>query len=241
MDTATTSDYRALALLVLIMIAAPAHAHARWEALFYIGKSWTLDSDVRLQTSPDTDLTLKGVSWDDHSFDGPLYYGYRVSHWPEGSAWGLALDFTHAKIYVKRDELVRVSGVRNGVPVDERLDVGTELDHFNLSHGFNFLTLNLLHRWQTGSETRVHTGLGIGVIIPHVEATIAGEAESRYQFGGFAGQALLGLSRHVSDPVSVFTEYKIGYASVDVDIGSRSRLRTEPWTHQVVIGPQLKF
>ena len=82
-----------------------------------------------------------------HSFRSPIYYGLRPSYWiKEAPQWGLALDFTHAKMYAELQGTVTVSGTRNSVPVRTRERVGETFGELNLSHGYNLLTLNALYR-----------------------------------------------------------------------------------------------
>jgi hypothetical protein len=228
-------------LVLALFLFCPLPSYAHWEVLFYFGKSWTLDSDVTLATSPSTRLQLDRVAWEDESFRSPHFFGYRVTYRLDQSPWGLALDFTHAKLFAKPDHIARVSGDRAGSRSDERIPVSQELDHFNLSHGFNFLTLNAIYEWKLTPEAYARAGFGAGITIPHVEATIAGEREDAYQFGGLAVQGLIGISRKFADRFSLFSEYKLGYANLDVRIGEKTRVQTAAWTHQVLVGPQFGF
>lgn len=172
---------------------------------FYAGKAWTLDSEVDY-----ADITTD-VSWEDESFESPIYYGARVSYFYD--AWGIALDFFHAKIHLDDP----VPGV----------------DEFAVSHGYNVLTINLIHRWK-GTLTP-YVGAGLGVILAHVEANVGPERVSEYQLEAPAAQGFAGLTW-----TYVFVEAKLTYGDPEFDIPF-DRLETHLVTPQLVAGLTISF
>src|SRR5207247_8469908 len=133
----------------------------------------------------DTRLTFHGVSWDDRSFEMPIYYGWRVTHYLKRHPdWGVALDFFHYKVYSDTDATLPVTGTRGGTPVNDRERLGDTIQKLDMSHGVNYLTLNGVHRWRLRPDARrypmgrlqSYVGAGLGAVIPHVEARIGGQS-----------------------------------------------------------------
>lgn len=226
------------ALAALCIAMAPGAARGENEIALYLGFAAAPRSDLHIEGAGD-DVTYHGVSWDTRSFVGPMYYGVRLTHWREGDPdVGIALDFTHPKIYLK-DTRVRVTGSRGGTPVDQVEPVSDTIDHFNNSHGLNFLTVNALVRGD--GRVRPYAGLGAGITIPHVEARIDGSKVFEYQYGGPAVQALLGLSGRLGDRWGVFGETQLGRAWLDEDLGGGRSARLNVNVHQVVGGVSRGF
>jgi lipid A oxidase len=235
---------------VLGTIVINATAQGEWVLSIYGGKSITENGDLELHQSERTSLTFEDVSWDDHSFESPLYYGARPSYWlDKWPGWGASLDFTHAKMYLDPNDTVHVIGTRLGMAVNEPERIGATIQRFSNSHGLNFLTLNLLHRWfpkgQRGDSPlgrlQPYVGIGAGITIPHVETTVDNKSTDEYQFGGPALQGLAGLSYDLFKHLSTFIEYKISYADVDMDIAGGGKISIEPVTHQFVFGLSARF
>src|SRR4051794_19214586 len=75
-----------LALLAsLWFLLAPATAHADWTLAAYIGTAWTQSTTLTLDRGALGRSTFSGVPFDSHSFEGPLYYGYRGGWFRPGS------------------------------------------------------------------------------------------------------------------------------------------------------------
>jgi lipid A oxidase len=212
----------AMALAALLLTAVPVRAGN--EVALYLGVSATPKSDLHVTGAGD-DVTYHGVSWHARSFENPLYYGIRLTHWRAGDPdTGLALDFTHAKIYLK-DTAVRVTGSRGGTSVDAVEPTSASITSFSNSHGLNLLTLNALVRGD--GRIRPYAGVGAGIALPHVEAEIGGTRVSEYQYGGPAVQGLLGVSAYFGDRFGdrwgVFGEAKLDRAWLHEDLhGGRS-------------------
>lgn len=200
-------------------LAAPA-AQAEMAISVYGGVQGATDSDV--------DVTGVGAqefdaSWDGESFAMPPYYGIRGTWWMEELGkpnLGLALDFSHAKVYADSDTLT-ASG----------------FTHFEFTDGLNLLTLNALYRMPLeGTKLTPYVGAGVGVNIPHVEVTRASGSTSEFQLGGATLQAQAGVSYQFAEHWAAFAEYKGNYSWVDVDIDNGSKLKTEIFTNAVNIG-----
>jgi lipid A oxidase len=215
----------------------------------YGGKAWNLPADLHVRQPGGTDLTLFGVDLHDDSFEGPIYYGLRATYWlppPAGEArrgrWGLALDFAHAKVIAQETQVVRQEGTRDGAPVNGRFPVSDTLESYELSHGLNLATLNVVRRWlPERGRLAPYAGAGAGAAIPHVEATVGGVRTEEYQLAGWTLQGLAGVSLEIAGPVAAFLEYKLNWADVDAGLDGKGSIRQEIWTHQLLLGMTLRF
>ena len=91
--------------------------------------------------------------WEADNFEMPPYYGVRATWWLESMPEvGLAVDFTHAK--------ASADPVPRGLTVLEFTD------------GVNFLTANLLYRYQTESRFTPYVGAGVGIAVPAARISI---------------------------------------------------------------------
>lgn len=239
-----------IATLITAVLLAPAAAIAEFSVALYAGKQFTGNGDLRLKQGQ-TDLKFHDVSWGDNSFESPIYYGGRVSYWFEDlPSWGLALDFTHAKTYLASGETVKVTGTRNGSPVNSREPVSASIQQLAFSHGLNMITFNGLHRWfPTGKRdlsllgrAQLYAGLGAGFSIPHVEADINGVVTGEYQMAaGPVVNGLVGLNYDLNRYFSGILEYKLSYADVHGDLNGGGSIDAATMNHQLIFGIAANF
>lgn len=233
-----------VALGIFLSVLAIPSARAETDVSVYIGKSFTDDSDVRLRQPNSTQLTFHGVSWSDHSFENPIYYGWRVTHFfKHRPDWGVALDFFHYKVFSDTNAVLPVTGTRGGAPVSGSERLGDTIQRFDMTHGVNYLTLNAVRRWRLRrngpafpqGRLQPYVGAGIGAVIPHVEAKIGTDFKGNYQVRGpgfqFFGGARYGLTRRWS----LFGEYKFTHTTLTVDI-PHGDAHTTLDTHHLVLG-----
>ena len=239
-----------VAALICLFAVLPGTISAEWFASGYLGAASTPDSDVELSLPGGTHLTFNDVTWDDESFSGPIYYGLRTGYWFESRPnLGVALDFTHAKMMCYSNQLVQVSGTRQGAPIAGQERLGDTFDELSFSHGHNLLTLNGMYRWmELGRSGRdflnrlqPYVLAGLGVAYPHVEVAVAGSDTYEYQAAGIAAQAGGGLDVDITRWLSVFAEYRLSYAEIDADLAGGGSLQTEPWTHHFMSGVTFSF
>ena len=236
-------------LVGLVLTGSRRLAQAEFVISVFSGVTATEDNDLQLRQTGGTDLRFHGVSYRTRDWELPIYYGGRLTYFlARRSHWGFGLEFFHAKMYLKTEETVRVTGTRAGAPVDglERVD-GT-IDSFNISHGLNFLTANATYRWFLGERGRdflgrlqPYVGGGIGAAIPHVESTVGGVHFEEYQFHGPAFQAFAGLNFDLIQHWSLFGEYKFSYVDLDrLNIPGGS-IGVAPMTHHFATGIAFRF
>lgn len=229
-------------ILALSMLCAEA-ARAEWVASLFGGVAFTENNDLELKQDNGPHLTFHNASYRGRDFETPPYYGARLSYFlPQLSHWGFGLEFFHAKMYLNTSDTVRVTGVRDGSSVDDQERIGDTIQGFNMSHGLNFLTADVIYRWFLGprgegflGRIQPYLGAGVGAVIPHVESTIGGVHFEQYQLHGPGAQGFLGINLDLTRHWSVFFEYKLSYADLDLTIPSGS-IEVEPWTHHLVTG-----
>ncbi len=215
----------------------------------YGGMALTENNDLRLKQSGGTDLTFHDVSYEGKDFQFPLYYGGRLTYFPaQIPHWGFGLEFFHSKLYLNTDERVHVTGTRAGAPVNDHEAVSDTIDAFNISHGLNFLTADVIYRWFTGrrgedflGRFQPYAGVGIGAVIPHVESTIGGVHFEQYQWHGPGVQGFLGTNFDLTRHWSLFIEYKLSYVDLDDLAIPGGSISITPWMHHFVAGLSFRF
>jgi lipid A oxidase len=148
----------------------------------------------------------------------------------------------------RRDEIVSVSGARNGEPVSghERLD--DTFSALEFTHGYNLLTANAMYRFFASSREaaaqrriRPYLGFGLGIALPHVEVEDELSRTEGYQSTGPVAQGLAGADFPLTRRLSAFTELRLGWADIDVDLDSGGSLAVQPWTGQLALGLTFTF
>jgi hypothetical protein len=201
----------------------------------YGGVTHTRDSDIHFAKPGETDLTAHRVQWIGRPFKSPIYYGVRAMHWPAHGRFGGMLDFTHAKAISVREQMLRLSGTRNGKPMDGPVLNDATFRHLEFSHGHNMLTLNgLLSLGRLAPALRPYVGAGVGLSLPHTEVQFRGDERRtyEYQIAGPVGQAVAGLEIRLPR-ISILLEYKFSFAPYSVPLsgrdGSRSNAFLDYW------------
>lgn len=215
------------ALLVVSLLLATTGASAAGQAPLalhveaYGGRSWTAASDLTLRVGQER-LEIRRVRWEDESFESPIYYGLRLRVERADQPWSAVLDFTHAKVVADPTQEVDLEGSFGGAAVDGRRPLADVLEHLEMSHGYNVLTVGARRRWTPGGgdgRLGLHAAAGLGVLVPHVEVRVAGERTFRHQLTGPLARLGVGASVPLTDRMEAFTDY--GWMVV------RSRLELE--------------
>jgi len=201
--------FKSKALGIAIMAALPTATLAETVVSIYGGLQSLPHSNVTGTDQASTDFAFT-AGWEGKPFAMPPYYGIRVTKWIDDS-WGYSLDFTHSKAYADDETLVT-----SGFSVLEFTD------------GINVLTVNALRRFQSEHRWTPYVGFGVGISVPHVEITPTTGIETfEYQYGGLAAQFQLGVDYAINDKWSLFTEYKMNYVMLDVDMTGGGNLQTD--------------
>jgi lipid A oxidase len=238
------------ALVVAVFLLAPP-VNAEVTIGFFAGQSFIDNGDLNLKQG-DTNLNYQDVSWDDKSFESPIFYGARLGYWfNDAPNWGVSIDYSHLKNYLEYEKTVAVNGVQNGTPLNGNVPIdSTNLSDFNMSHGLNTITFNGQYRWFPAGQRdctflgrmQVYTGLGAGFSVPHVEATVKGVNTYEYQAGaGPVVNGMLGINYDIYGFMSGFVEYKLTYADVEDDLKGGGTINTETVNHQLIFGVAAHF
>ena len=245
------SPLSAALLIIALLAGLQATAHAQTSVSLYTGTSFTHRSDLQIQMpSTASDAIFRHVSWAARPFAQAPYYGYRLTHYFENSSHlGFSLDYTHYKIYARTGRIVPVEGIWNGVQVNESAPLSRRVQDFNISHGVNMITANVLYRWRRQSASAVREGrlqpyVGSGLIfyVPHSESTINNRSTSgRYQTSGFGYQALAGVQYGLIKRISIFVEAKFNIGTAKVDTAEQGRAETKLRTLHTLAGISYRF
>jgi len=242
-----TASIQALAtVLVLAMLGttSPAAAEPFLEA--YMGKSFTLASDIRLrQPGLGNEFTVEEVSFDDESFSGPPHWGWRAGYFFEQyPSFGVALEYLHFKVIAETSELKRLRGILRGSPIDTTARVDSIVQQFQITHGVNYVTLDALFRYPLLQDperlrhgrVQLYGGLGIGPVIVHAENRIEQlKNDKGYEVTGPGVQAFAGARALLFKHFGVFAEYKFTHSRLHVGVASGDGRLTED-THHIIWG-----
>jgi lipid A oxidase len=214
--TADLGRTASMAMISALLLAG--RVRAETQVAGYLGGSWTAASSVTLGGQ-----TFHGVSWESRSLEMPPYYGLRVAYFFAGnSGLGLALDFFHDKAYSTDGSLA---------PALRRL---------SFSHGLNHLTIDVDWRTHLG-PLRPYLGMGIGTLVPHVEAASDAASTDEYQwFRGVSVKVQAGAQWRVVGPAGIFVEYRLTFAHLGVSVPGGT-LRTSLWTNHLALGAFVAF
>ncbi len=151
---------------VVAQVPAPTSA-SHWTLEFFTGNGWNAPAPLTIEQYGQPDIHFI-ARWSTRPFYNAKYYALRVTRWKGDKGW--AVDYTHHKLYL-----------RNTTP---------EVQHFEISHGYNLLHLSKVwrtHEWILSA--------GGGLVFTHPENTVRGlvlDPESGGTLGG--GYYLDGVS-----------------------------------------------
>jgi hypothetical protein len=209
----------------------------------YLGGAHTQAAPLLVdQPTLETSLTFADVSYRGNSFTPPLYYGYRLSLFPQArSQFGIEGEFIHLKAYARTDHLTQTRGKLRKEPVNQPMRMSNIVQQFSISHGLNLVLVNVVARRTIdaggGNAPRVQLlgRAGAGPTLLHPESTVEGVFHEGYQRGSFALQTAVGLELRMTRQLAVLAEYKFTRTAerVTVDHGTA---RGTFATHHGVVG-----
>ena len=245
------SDSRAVARVVLALVCAfcPASARADWLLSGFLGHAHTQSStiDVNL-ASQSTQLRVIDVDYRGESFRSPQYYGLRATWIPEAHRWlGVEGEWIHAKVYAEVDRSAHVVGTLGGAPIDGVVPISSVVQRLSMSHGLNFILVNVAARRAFGPPkadgSRRFAGVvraGVGPTMPHAESQLDNTYVEQYEAGGIGAQVAGGVEVSVWRRIGVLGEYKFTSANPEIDIaGGQARIPSR--SHHFVFGLTYDF
>lgn len=239
---------RLIGALALVS-GSPAVAQGDWLFAAYGGAAHTHSSTVTLTLpAQQTQLEIGGVEYRGQSFQSPQYYGLRVAWIPDGRRWlGIEGEWIHAKVYADTDRSVHVRGTLRSAAIDAAVPLSSLVQRLAMSHGLNFILVNVAVRRELGPEdsqgrprlVAVVRG-GAGPMRPHAESDIEGVARDQYEWGGLGAQAGAGLELSLGRGIGALGEYKFTWSSPEIDVaGGRATIPAR--SHHVAFGVQYRF
>lgn len=179
-------------LLAILLTSTTAYSQSWWSIepiRTGSAKSFSTNLEIEQSSFPKFEFD---ADYETRPFEDAPYYGYRISRQNKKHAW--EVEFLHHKIYLT-----------NNPP---------EIQHFEVSHGYNMLFLN--HAWIFGSN---YIRAGAGPVISHAESEIRGLGfASDYEISGFVGQGAFGRRFYVSRIFYFTLEGKLTLATASVSI-----------------------
>lgn len=213
-----------------VLAAAPsASAEPFFDAS--LGKSFTGRSRIHVrQPSIGSDFRVHDVGFDDDSFAGPLWYSLRAGYFLESRPWlGFGVELLHFKVFADTAEEQRVSGTYRGTAIDAVTRVDSIVQGFDVSHGVNYVTADLLLRYpllRDGDRfpygrIQPYAGTGLGMVVTHAENRIdQTDNHERYEIGGVGVQAFTGVRFQLIRWFGLFAEYKFTHSDLDVGVAN---------------------
>lgn len=228
-------------ILTVLLSVSGTSSFAQWRLDFCLGKASIRKSDLHIvQPSMGNNLTLSYVAFSDRSFQSPLYYIVRFGRSiPSLPFLRFEAEFIHAKAYSNVEQQVRAKGTWHGERVDRSMAVGEVIEAFSLSHGLNFIFLNIVGQFDLFKDSKnviVFGRLGLGPMLLHTESTVEGRSKEHFEWDGPAFQVSAGIEFRVSGRLRGIIEYKYSRAwlgSLNLAVG---HARTTFETHHFVFG-----
>ena len=127
-----------------LLLAPPLAAQREWTAELFMGGAVNAKTPITIYQAGQPDIHIM-AEWSTNPMTGSPYYAFRVAKWNGDAAWGV--DFTHHKLYLD--------------------NTTAEVEHFELSHGYNLLHVSRIWRKNDWNWSG-----GVGVVVTHPENTV---------------------------------------------------------------------
>lgn len=206
----------------------------------YGGYTVAHNSDVILQQPNGTDMVLRDMSWNSEPDKMPPYHGFRGTWWlPFRSSLGAMADLVYVKVVADRDRMVHQSGTRDGMPVHEMELASATFRRLEFTDGLNLLSGNLVYRMPYFGRVIPYFGIGAGLSLPHAEVqrrSVTSQKTFSFQLAGITLHLFAGMELYVAKSGSVFTEYRLSYATNKVQLIDGGTLQTNLWINHFTAG-----
>jgi opacity protein-like surface antigen len=233
----------AAGLVAAAWLLAACPANAQWYVAGQLGANHTLPATVSIdQPSRQTSLQFDDVHFVAHPFESPQYYSVRGGRlFGDERRWGVEVEWVHPKVYAETSEQVRVSGRIAGAPVDATTRMDTFVQRYSMSHGMNFVLVNVVARVPIardgGGDSRLAliARAGAGPMLPHGETEVGGTFVEGYEWAGLGSQFAGGLDVRLVGRLSGTLEYRFSHARPEITIANGTG-RTTANAHQITFG-----
>jgi hypothetical protein len=230
---------RALGPLVIFLCAivlVPARAHAQWFLSGGVGGNATHTAAIHIDKPGEgTSLVFHDVAFKARPFDSPIYYDWRVGRTIGSSGhFSVEFEFTHLKVIAHVEREVRVTGTLGGESIDQTMRIDAIVQGYAMTHGLNFLLVNLGWRRPIGGPLSLVLRAGAGETLPHAETTVEDLHREQYEFAGPAAHLAAGVALRLFGPLSATADYRITAARPRITIVNGSGQMTAV-TSQVAV------
>ena len=230
-----------IVVLVLALASLASRADAQWYFAGYLGANHTRPDDVRiLQPASSVDLTYSRVTFDAKPFQSPQYYGWRLGRGLGSSGRvGIEVEFIHLKVIAETDRSYVLNGHAGALSVaDSSSHMDAVVQRYAMTHGLNFLVVNLVSRTPIGlggGRLALVIRGGAGPTLPHAETSVGNQERQQYEWAGTGIHAAAGIEIRLHGRWSAVAEYKLTHASPTISIAGGTG-RTTALTQHVAVG-----
>jgi hypothetical protein len=229
----------AFSFAALLLAIAPSTADAQWYFANYLGGNHTSPATVSInQASSATSLQFHDVHFESRSLRSPQYYGARIGYLFPNRRIAVEFEFIHEKVISLTTRTVHVTGTLAGAPIDTQAPMDFYVDRYSMTHGLNFLVINLVSRTPIGGangRSALMLRGGVGPTRPGVDTSVLGVSIQRYEYAGIGGDAAAGVSVRLLDHFTAIAEYKFTYARPTISVdGGKGQMTAR--TQQIAIG-----
>jgi hypothetical protein len=227
-----------------VVTLCSSRAYAQWHFVAYMGANHTPPADVHItQPTAPLDVTYHDVTFDAKPFKAPQYYGWRFGHTIGSSGrLGIELEFIHLKVIAETDKTYAIANFVGDQPSSSaRMD--NIVQRYAMSHGLNFILVNLLSRTSIGGpggRTAIVVRGGAGPTLPHAESTVFGVEKEQYEWAGLGVHGAAGLEVRISKRIAIVGEYKLTFAKPTITTADGTG-QTTALTHHVAGGVKISF
>ena len=234
----------------LVMLACwlvPAAADAQWHFAVYMGGNHTPPADIQVvDPTTDTNVTYSKVGFDAEPFKAPQYYGWRFGRGlTKERRLGVELEFTHLKVLARTDALISVTGHADGAVVNGLQRMSARVQRYSMSHGLNFILINLTSRmplgWGGDGRTTLVLRGGAGPTLPHAETQVNGVSREQYEWAGLGGNGGAGVEIRLAPRLAATVDYKVTYAKPTITIAGGGTGQTTALSHHLAVGVVLRL
>jgi hypothetical protein len=184
-------------LVSLMLVGTASSAQTELSAALLLGTAVNAPSSLVVRQDGENEIELD-ADFETRPFEFPLYYALRVSTRSGGGEW--ELQFIHHKLHLA--------------------DRTEEIQHFEITDGFNILTLN-----RTFPAGAIDVRLGGGIVLAHTDSRIRGRTpgdrglfDTGYEIAGPAVVVGAGRSFRLSDRWSALLETQASLGRVAVTV-----------------------
>ena len=180
-------------LFTLLLLLTPAATRAQVAFEFFLGTAFNVPTPLTVTQTGFPPITFT-AHYDVRPFDDYPYYAYRLGLWNSNRAW--IVELLHHKVYLESPR--------------------GEVEHFEVTHGYNLITLN--RGWRRGANTLLFGG---GVVVARPHSTIRGRTfsdDAGYYPSGVAIQGAASRRFVLTERIFVNAEAKLTTAWARVPI-----------------------